>query len=170
MKAFTVIETLVAISILTVAIAGPLTIAQRSLQSALFARDQITALYLAQEGLDLIRAYRDRNALIVLRGTPTGWLAGLEACSGASCTIDPSTAAVVGCAAGVCPALKYDSTRNLYQYATGPNSRFTRNIQVTVVDSSSALVESTVSFSTGAVPRSVVARTLITSWYNRYAP
>lgn len=169
MKAFTVIETLVAISILTVAIAGPLTIAQRSLQSALFARDQITALYLAQEGLDLARAYRDRNALIVLRGATLGWLTGLETCS-VGCTIDPSTATVAGCVGGVCPAMRYDSSRNLYQYTTGSNSRFTRTIRVTVVDSSSALVEATVSFTTGSIPRSVVARTLITSWYNRYAP
>lgn len=169
MKAFTVIETLVAISILTVAIAGPLTIAQRSLQSALFARDQITALYLAQEGLDLVRAYRDRNALTVLRGASVDWLTGLETCSTA-CTIDPSTAQVAGCVSGTCSPLKYDSSRNLYQYSTGPNSRFTRSIKVTTIDSSSALVEATVSFSTGSIPRSVVARTLITSWYNRYAP
>ena len=170
MKAFTVIETLVAISILTVAIAGPLTIAQRSLQSALFARDQITALYLAQEGLDLVRAYRDRNALTVLKGGSATWTSGFDACTTAACIIDPSTAVVTACPGNVCSALLYDPDRNLYQYTSGSSSRFTRTIRVTLVDASSARVESTVSFSTGAIPRSVVARTLITSWYTRYAP
>lgn len=170
MKAFTIIETLVAISILTVAIAGPLTIAQRSLQSALFARDQITALYLAQEGIDLARAYRDRNALTALKGTPTTWLAGLEACTTGSCTIDPSTAAVAACSGSGCAALRYDSNTNLYQYTSGTASRFTRTLKVVVINATSATIESSISFNTGTVPRTVVARTLITSWYTRYAP
>jgi prepilin-type N-terminal cleavage/methylation domain-containing protein len=60
---FTLIETLVAILILTIAIAGPLTIASRSLNSALIAKDQMTAQYLAQDAIEYIRYARDTNSL-----------------------------------------------------------------------------------------------------------
>lgn len=62
-KGFTLIETLVAIFILTIAIAGPLTIASRSLNSALIAKDQMTAQYLAQDAIEYIRYARDTNSL-----------------------------------------------------------------------------------------------------------
>ncbi len=45
---FTLVETLVAVTILLVAIAGPMTIASRGMQNAYYAGDQTTAIYLAQ--------------------------------------------------------------------------------------------------------------------------
>lgn len=51
-KGFTIIETLVAITILMIAVAGPLTIAQKSLMASIYARDQIVASYLAQEVME----------------------------------------------------------------------------------------------------------------------
>lgn len=70
---FTLIETLVAISILLIAITGPLGIVASSLKSSYFARDQITAFYLAQEGLEFVRNFRDTNSLKNL-STNTSWL------------------------------------------------------------------------------------------------
>lgn len=60
---FTLIETLVAISILLIALTGPLTIAAKGLNTAYYARDQITAFYLAQEGIEYLRNIRDGEAL-----------------------------------------------------------------------------------------------------------
>lgn len=62
-KAFTLIETLVAISILTIALTGPLAVIAQALKSSYFARDQITAYYLAQEAVEYIRNLRDINGL-----------------------------------------------------------------------------------------------------------
>ena len=50
-KGFTLIETLVAVSLLTVAIVAPMTLTARSLSAAYYARDQITAFHLAQEAI-----------------------------------------------------------------------------------------------------------------------
>ncbi len=58
-KGFTIIETLVAVAILMISIAGPLTIAQKGLTAAIYARDQITAAFLAQENMELIRSNID---------------------------------------------------------------------------------------------------------------
>ena len=60
-KGFTLVETMVAISILMLAILGPLSIASTSLRNVVLARDQITAYYLAQEGIEYVRYVRDNQ-------------------------------------------------------------------------------------------------------------
>lgn len=79
-RAFTLIETMVAISLLAVAIVAPMSLATQSLASAFYARDQVTAFYLAQEGIEAVRSIRDGNVLKdsqgaginLLDGIPTG--------------------------------------------------------------------------------------------------
>ncbi len=62
-KGFTLIETFIAISILMIAVVGPITIAQRSLSSAKFSRDRVIAYYLAQDAVEYIRSIRDDSYL-----------------------------------------------------------------------------------------------------------
>jgi prepilin-type N-terminal cleavage/methylation domain-containing protein len=62
-RGFTLVETLVAISILLVVIVGPMTVASRGMQSAFYASDQTTAIYLAQEAIEHIQKLRDDTAL-----------------------------------------------------------------------------------------------------------
>ena len=63
MKGFTLIETMIAVTILTLAMAGPLFTASRSIVAAQTARDQLTASYLAQEGIEYVRMMRDNQYL-----------------------------------------------------------------------------------------------------------
>lgn len=58
-RAFTLVESMVAVTILTLAVAGPLFTAGRAIVAAQTARDQLTASYLAQEGVEYVRALRD---------------------------------------------------------------------------------------------------------------
>src|SRR3989338_9606391 len=60
---FTLIETLVAVTILTFAVVGPMFTASRSIVAAQLANDQITASYLAQEGIEYVREVRDNAYL-----------------------------------------------------------------------------------------------------------
>lgn len=60
-KAFTLVETLVAISILMIAIAGPLTVANKAYTSAIDARNQSVASNLAQEGLEYVNNMKANN-------------------------------------------------------------------------------------------------------------
>lgn len=62
-RAFTLIETMVAISLLTVAIVAPMLLTVQSLASAAYSRDQVTAFYLAQEAIEQVRQIRDGNIL-----------------------------------------------------------------------------------------------------------
>ncbi len=61
-KGFTLIETLVAILILSIAFNAVITLISNSIFSAQYARNQITAMYLAQEAVDHIRNDRDSHA------------------------------------------------------------------------------------------------------------
>src|SRR3989344_8026028 len=84
MRGFSLIETLVAVVILVSAIVGPLTLAQRSIHSAVYARDQVTASFLAEEVIEYIRMARDGNEI---RGRGK-WLFGMSDCIGQLCLVD----------------------------------------------------------------------------------
>lgn len=58
-KAFTIIETLVATMVLTMTILGPLTVAINAASYARQVKDTITATYLAQESIELLRFQQD---------------------------------------------------------------------------------------------------------------
>lgn len=70
---FTLVETLVAIAVLMIAVAGPLSIANRALTSALYSRDQSIASNLAQESMEIIKNIRDNN----IKNNAVSFLEGL---------------------------------------------------------------------------------------------
>lgn len=74
-KGFTLLEALVAISILMVAVVAPITIAQKGLSSASYSKNQMIASYLAQDAIEYIKNRRDQNVI-----TNNDWLSGLEKC------------------------------------------------------------------------------------------
>lgn len=79
-KGYSLVEVLIAISILMIAIVGPLTIAAKSIQTAQYARQQTTAFFLAQEGITIINIIRNENALQAYNnGTtnPWAWASGV---------------------------------------------------------------------------------------------
>lgn len=116
-RGFTLIETLVAVLLLTTSIAGPLTLASKGLSAALVARDQMIAFYLAQDAVEYVRYVRDSNKLA---GNP--WLTNLSACTGASgCTIDPTAGTITACS-GTCPLIqKYSPSAGVayFSYVSG---------------------------------------------------
>jgi prepilin-type N-terminal cleavage/methylation domain-containing protein len=62
-KGFTLVETLVAIFILTLAISGPIYISSFALRNTIDSRDSISAQYLAEEVIEVIRNRRDSREL-----------------------------------------------------------------------------------------------------------
>lgn len=81
---FTLVETLVALAIVMVGLAAAFSVAQIGVTSSTFAKDRITAFFLAQEALEAIKNRRDHNLLSNSAGVPTNWLEGLTTESGGS--------------------------------------------------------------------------------------
>lgn len=82
-KGLTMVETLVAISILTIAVIGPLGIIAQALHTSYYTRDQMTAYYLAQEAIEYVKNLRDNqgikitDAYINNKTDPGPWLNGV---------------------------------------------------------------------------------------------
>ena len=66
---FTIVETLVAVAVLMIAVAGPLVVATKGLNSALASKNQMIASYLAQDTMETVKNIRDNN-LVALKSDP----------------------------------------------------------------------------------------------------
>ncbi|QQG38227.1 MAG: prepilin-type N-terminal cleavage/methylation domain-containing protein [Candidatus Kaiserbacteria bacterium] len=152
-RGFTLIETLVAVSLLSVAIVAPMSLTGRSLAAAYYARDQVTAFHLAQEGIESVRHARDHNILLNALGTPADLLAGIPSTTGDPFTVDTTNndAMALCNPLEACPALRTNG--ELYGYNEDWNStRFTRSISAVFVDGSTdeVKVNVVVSWQSGA--------------------
>ncbi len=183
MKGFTLVETLVAVLMLSLAIAGPLTIASKGLNATVVAKDQFVAFYLAQDAMEYVRFARD-SACLVAGGGATGcpsnaWLSNLSPCvsttGASSCYFDSlgTNPAVTTACSGACPVMRYDSTLKAFNYNisapfTGQN--FVRTVSIKNDPSGSspdeALVTITVSWSdvAGVTHAPITIRESIFRW------
>ena len=170
-KGFTLIEAFVAITILIMALVGPLAIASQSATLASVSQDQITANFLAQDAIEYIRWVRDTNEL---KGSSPSWISGLDVCvngynvsakDAKACEIDSSylgtTLHIQPCATNQCTdILKYDVYTGLYGYTRGVDSPFTRTISILEPQNKSCpgceeAVTVTVSWTNGALQHHV---------------
>ncbi len=144
---FTLVETLVAISLLTIAIIAPMSLTVLSLAGAMYAKDQLTAYFLAQEGVEAVRSVRDGNILSTVLGSPTATFNNIPV--GGAFTVDTHTvpATITSCPNGICPFLQTDGV--LFGYASGwASTRFKRSITVTPVNQNELRVQVTVAWLT----------------------
>ncbi|PIQ91398.1 MAG: hypothetical protein COV70_03880 [Parcubacteria group bacterium CG11_big_fil_rev_8_21_14_0_20_39_22] len=171
---FSLVETLVAISILMIAIGGPLLIAERSLATARYSKDQITAFYLAQEAIEYIKNTRDKNVISGQQGGNVDWLSGITTNGGkcqndSVCGIDPNAepnkqTITCGSQNDNCRLL-FNQVSNIYGHRFGSNSNpdsgwaitpFQRQVTVVeVVDDIEAKISVTVKWN----PRPLVNKT-----------
>ncbi len=184
-KGFSLVEVLVAIAILLMSLMGPMTIATKGIQSANYVREQTTAIFLAQEGIEAFIAKRNDEAIISFASgnlaTSWDWVTDTNklpvACtSSAGCNIDfritnPLTTAV-SCSTPTNCDLYFDATKNQARYSldtSGASTPYRRIIKVTPVLSGDGIqIESTVSWGTrlfGTQEQSVTLTTTLFSLY-----
>jgi type II secretory pathway pseudopilin PulG len=146
---FTLIETFVAITILMIAILGPLSMFPRSFTDLDFVKNQITATQLAQEGIELVIAKKNIN----FWNGEEDFLIGMESClTPDGCYFEPygnnpeggnlKNGEWTNCdALDGCPYLYYNSDLDSpYNYdRSGAQTQFIRKISIKKIDSSQSL-------------------------------
>lgn len=84
------VEMLVAVSLIFLVLPGALSVSVKAMMTSFYQKDKMIATYLAEEGQELVRVIRDKNALANLNGAYRNWDAGFGngLCSGNPCKID----------------------------------------------------------------------------------
>lgn len=151
----TLIETLVAITILSVAIVAPMSLTIQSLLSAYYARDQVTASNLAQEAIESVRSVRDGNILRIALNlpegscTPTNLLCGIPIDT--DFMIDTRDNVITPCnqdGTAACDPLQTDPAQTFYGYESEwEDTRFVRTVRAEFVDGTENEIRVTVTVS-----------------------
>jgi prepilin-type N-terminal cleavage/methylation domain-containing protein len=186
MKGFTLLETMVAISILLTAIGGPFVVTQVGIRTARKASQELVAANLAQEGIEFMHYMRDTNSF---KSQP--WLTGLTGtkdCIGEmgngpkSCVIDSVLNEIhdynhpsLGCSThedmSTCPFVQYNDETGFYGYGYGDgyDTIYRRAVHTEVVrelddEPVEIRVVSEVAWSDLGVPRSIRLEEYLTDW------
>ena len=130
-KGFTLLEVIISISVLTVAVGGTYALISQTMRAASLANSKLIAAYLAQEGVEIVRNFRDNNWLNQRINPGLSWKAGLGA---GEYEADYNDAALVSFAAEG-RYLYIDSANGFYAYLDSPElggtqTKFKRKITI----------------------------------------
>ncbi len=180
-KGFTLVETLVAITVLLLVIIGPMTVAQKGIQNAYYANEQIVGVFLAQEAIESVRALRDEEALNAYQdyivGNPGAetwdWIP--VECLSEDCAFVPdSVTPIIPCTdtdVGSCEIWKNVDTGSYTHVSGDADTPFTRTIRLEEFPGGIAEVTVNVTWNAkifGGTDRSVQLQTWLYDHYQRY--
>lgn len=150
---FTLIETIVAIFLLTVGVTGAFSLMQKVTSFASVSSSQLTASYLAQEGIETVRNIRDTNYL-----KSEVWDNGIAVAT--DFKLDYRSLIFPDATCG--DYLQHNGT--YYVCSTDLNSKFQRQISITKPSADKMVVSVQVSWSERGVPHQVLAQTELRDW------
>ncbi|MEK7662096.1 MAG: prepilin-type N-terminal cleavage/methylation domain-containing protein [Patescibacteria group bacterium] len=136
-RGFSLVEMLVATSILIISIVGPMTLVSKGVFFSNYAKDQISAFYLAQEAVEYLRNVRDNNN--IAGGTWNTYKTSLiNLCmvnlNANGCKVDIPATTISSCNSPTnCGLLNRNDTSGLYSYQAGVGwvpTQFERRIKV----------------------------------------
>ncbi len=153
-KAFTLVETLVAISIFSMSLLGLMSILASGITSTTYAKQKTVASYLAQEGIEYVRNMRDTSVLYSATGQ-IGWDSFKTKLS--SCVLGNECGfvkPVVPFNVSLCTALNqcklYVNNGGYDTVSSGTNSGFVRKVWMTTINADEVRIFSKVSWTQGS--------------------
>jgi len=167
-KGFTIVETLIALTIFSIAVAGIITVTVQGGTSTTATRNRMVANYLAQEGIELMRGYRDSSVLATPGDASLGWnnfVSSVSGCVASQCNMNATNpSAPVGCASTGCP-LVYTASGFYTSVGTGTATPYSRKINLASYGSNEIEILSTVTWKEGSADRTITVQESIFNWY-----
>jgi len=178
---FTLVETLVAVSIFTISILALLVVLTQGISDTIYAKEKITASYLAQEGIEYMRNIRDTFVLYDAADSQTGWNAFNNKLVSASCATpfgcyfddqninyasqtQPMVGITLTACGTSCPTLLYDGVTGKYGYEAGTDAGFIRKIEIIQISGDETKIFSTVSWVQGSGVYSITFSENLFNW------
>jgi hypothetical protein len=186
---FVLIETIVSVSVILLALPGVLTIATKGITIGTYAKNQMLAIYLAEEGIEYIQAKRDNNLLRIAKGDTIDWNDGFtpgpgEICKNKACIIKPENSIdnVIMKCSGTCsiggataPSAEYrlyvNPATGFYSHnAISPGQQATPFYRGVFVDgnpgSDEHVITSVVAWqAAGGIQKTISVKGYITNWF-----
>ena len=120
-KGFTLIEVTIAIFVLLIGILGVFAATQQIISYISLSNSKLTAIYLAQEGVEIVRNTRDSNWLDGIN-----WNNGLTICA-AGCEADYDDSNLFSYSGN---PLNFETAAGFYGYGAGDSTKFKRKITI----------------------------------------
>ncbi|MDB5255145.1 MAG: seg [Candidatus Nomurabacteria bacterium] len=187
---FTLIETLIAIFLLTLTVGALLQLAAGGFYSVRYARNQMVATALLQESLEYMHSSRDTASIagtdwqtwltsfsVNQNGTPIGDTS--QGCfSRNGCIVDPyTTVAKVRACDSTCPPITFFTSSGLYGYSSstylpingqsvtsGTATSYVRTITMQINTPDQVTVNTSVTWLNGSSSKTVTQPVLLTKW------
>ncbi len=176
-RGFTIIETLVALSIFSFSILALLVVTSQGTANTNFTKNKLSALYLAQEGIEMIRNMRDSASLAggawndsFHNNAPFQLSSCYSSGQSFGCDIDSQTLTIFACpiAREACGNLGYDSSSGFYRSGSFAqslaDSGFSRLIRLRDIGNEEVEVTAIVSWNQGSQSKSVTLSEDLLDW------
>lgn len=162
---FTLLEVIAAIFVITVGVIGGMSAVQRTITLISISTSRLTAAYLAQEGIEMVRNIRDGNWLEG-RTAEVSWDQGLDGCS-AGCEAGYT---VLGLEAPSLSSyqdrkLRIDPLNGFYNYLIGDETKFKRKITIQKPNPDILNITVEVSWSERGAPQSLSTQANLYRWH-----
>lgn len=149
------VEAVVAVSVLITGFMGILGLLSRSFYINRVVADDYTASYLASEGIEVVKNLIDHNVIV---GSP--WNSGF---TDGSYEVEYSTASFP-LQSFLGRNLLFSSSTDLYGYSGTVPTNFVRKVQIALIGQDEMIVNSTVSWNTGSLQSSVNLEDRFFNW------
>ena len=177
-RGFTILESLVAIFVLSLAISGAFSAVRQSLHQSILSKDEVKAFYLAQEVMEIVRNKRDTNQLAFISDGTTNWLTGITSNAsdncyfGKVCSIDASSYNFVslgstycGSSWGSCQNLRQNQTDFRYGYNIAwANTNFKREVMLESVNGDEISMTVRITWTKGMITKEFKVKTHLFKW------
>lgn len=175
---FTVLESIVAILVLSLAISGAFAAVRQGLHQSTISKEEIRAFYLAQEAVEIVRNKRDTNQLAFINDGTTNWLTGItsniadDCYFGKVCSIDSSSynfvslgSAYCGNSWNSCQNLKQNQTDFRYGYNIAwANTNFKREVMFESINAHEVAMIVRVTWTKGLLTKEFKIKTHLFNW------